>query len=74
MNVRILLVVGVMCLMLCLAFALDPSPAHAQKTQIDKKGTELGTKEFDEDKLPSKTKIMVGLGSIPVMIIVVKYL
>jgi hypothetical protein len=60
--------------MLCLAVALDTSSAHAQKTQIEKTGTELGDKEWDEDKLPSKTKIFVGLGSIPVMIIVVKYL
>ena len=74
MNVRILLVIGVLCLIFCLAFALDSSPAYAQKSQINKKGVELGNKDIEESKLPSKKKIMLGLGSIPVMIIVVKYL
>jgi hypothetical protein len=49
--------------------------AHAQgKDLANKKTGELGKKEFEKDKLPGKLEIGLGIGSIFVMIAVVKYL
>lgn len=68
-------------LVIGLAFAFIAEPVMAQSSGFDKdiatkKGVSesLGNKKFDEKKLPSKFKMGVGVGSIFVMIAVVKWL
>ena len=75
MNKKYLAIAALLCLVLCLGICVSASDVHAQGKGIaSKTGTELGTKEFDKDKLPGKLEISLGIGSIFVMIAVVKYL
>ncbi|MCF6285769.1 MAG: hypothetical protein L3K26_11315 [Candidatus Hydrogenedentes bacterium] len=75
MATKYLVLLGVLCLILCLGFVMCVDDVHAQgKSIAAKKDGELGNKEFDQDKLPNKLEVGLGLGSIVVMIAVVKYL
>mgnify|MGYP006864771332 CR=1 FL=1 len=78
MDTKKLLIATVLCLGLCVAFCLMVDQAHAagagDKNLASKTGTQLGTKEFDKDRLPGKGKMAMGFGSIFVMIAVMKYL
>lgn len=77
MDSKKLLVAAVLCLGLCVVFCLLVDKAHAaggDQKLAAKKGTELGTKEFDKDRMPGKGKMAMGFGSIFVMIAVMKYL
>jgi len=62
----------------CLAIA---EPVYAQSAGFDRDmatregvGGSLGTKEFDQQQLPGKFKIGLGVGSIFVAVAVVKWL
>lgn len=63
---------------LCLGMLLFTGDAHAQtsadKDLASRDGTQLGTKEFDQDKLPGKLEMGLAVGSFFVMIAVVKWL
>jgi len=68
-------------LVLCFAMAFVAVDAEAQSTGADKEiatkkgvGESLGTKEFDDDKLPGKLEIGIALGSVAALIGVMKYL
>lgn len=75
MATKYLVLFGVLCLVLCLGLVLCADTAHAQgKSIANKKDGELGNKEFEKDKLPTKLEAGLGVGSIFVMIFVVKYL
>ena len=75
MATKYLIVLGVLCLALCLGLVMCVDDVHAQSKNIaTKKDGELGNKEFDQDKLPGKLEVGLGLGSVVVMIAVVKYL
>lgn len=74
MASKYLILLGVVCLVLCLGFLVCVDGVHAQSKSIaSKKDGELGNKEFDQDQLPGKLEIGLGVGSIFVMIAVVKY-
>ena len=75
MATKYWVVLGVLCLVLCLGIAMCGGDVHAQGKNIAaKKDGTLGNKKFEEDKLPGKLEVGLGLGSIVVMIAVVKYL
>lgn len=75
MTTKHLAIVALLCLVLCIGLCLCVGDVHAQGNDIASKGPmELGHKEFDKDKLPGKLEISLGIGSIFVMIAVVKYL
>ncbi len=78
MSQHALLSACVLCLLLTLAFGLLTSEAAAQEADESMETREgmdsLATKEFDEDKLPGKLEIGLAIGSIFVMIAVVKWL
>jgi hypothetical protein len=75
MATKYLVLLGVLCLILCVGFVMCVDDVHAQGKGIaGKKDGELGNKEFDQDQLPGKLEVGLGLGSIVVMIAVVKYL
>lgn len=69
---------------LCLSFALVADTAHAQesvakgadKEIASKKGVaqSLGNKDIEEDKLPGKFEVGLGLGSCIAMVAVMKWL
>ena len=68
-------------LVLCLSVGFIAVEAEAQAGGKDKTiatkegvGESLGTKEFDEDKLPGKLEIGIAVGSIVALIAVIKYL
>jgi len=73
MATKHLAVAALLCLGAGLGLGLCPQEAHAQDSIAMKKDGELGNKEFDKDKLPSKLEASLGIGSIFVMIAVVKY-
>ena len=74
MATKYLAIAGLLCLGSCLGLGLCVDQAHAQGKDIaSKKDGELGNKEFDKDKLPGKLEISLGVGSIFVMIAVLKY-
>jgi len=74
MATKYLAIAGLLCLVLCLGMCFGLDQVHAQGDGIAsmESGT-LGTKEFDKDKLPGKLEIGLGIGSIFVMIAVLKY-
>lgn len=74
MAKKYLAIAALLCLVLCLGICLGADDVHAQGRSIAEQepGT-LGTKEFDEDKLPGKLEMSLGIGSIFVMIAVLKY-
>ncbi len=75
MTTKHFAIVALLCLVLCVGLCLCVDDAHAQgKDFAERSSTELGSKEFDKDKLPGKLEISLGIGSIFVMIAVVKYL
>ena len=75
MATKFLIILGILCIALCLCLVLCSDTAHAQgKGLANKESGELGNKEFDKDKLPNKLEAGLGIGSIFVMIAVVKYL
>ncbi len=80
MDTKSLLAVAVLCLVLCVAIAVFTEDASAQAS-ADKElatktgvGESLGTKEFEEDKLPGALEVGLAVGSIIAMIAVIKYL
>lgn len=73
MNKKFLAIAALLCLVLCLGLCLSVDDVHAQGQGIAAQEG-LGNKEFDKDKLPGKLEISLGVGSIFVMIAVVKYL
>ncbi|MFP4502379.1 MAG: hypothetical protein ACLFTT_15365 [Candidatus Hydrogenedentota bacterium] len=78
MSQHTLLIACALCLLLALAFGVLTGEASAQSADQDISSPEgmdaLATKEFDEDKLPGKLEIGLAIGSIFVMIAVVKWL
>ncbi len=80
MDTKSLLAVVALCLVLCFAIAVFTQDASAQaaadKELATKKGVSgsLGSKEFEEDKLPGALEIGLAVGSIIAMIAVIKYL
>ena len=75
MDKKYLAIAALLCLVLCLGLCLCVDDAHAQgKSIAAKQDGQLGNKEFDKNKLPGKLEISLGIGSIFVMIAVVKYL
>lgn len=74
MATKYLAIAGLLCLGSCLGLGLCVEDVHAQgKSIAEKKDGELGNKEWDKDKLPGKLEVSLGIGSIFVMIAVVKY-
>ena len=74
MATKYMAIAGLLCLGSCLGLGLCVEKAHAQGQGIAaKKDGELGNKEFDKDKLPNKLEVGLGIGSIFVMIAVLKY-
>lgn len=70
-------------LLLCFAMGFLATGAHAadsaggsDKTIATKEGVaeSLGTKEFDDDKLPGMFEIGIAMGSCVALIAVIKYL
>lgn len=82
MTVTKLIVLGALCLVLCLAVGLIASPVHAQdgdqnlaKRQGLKGALQTNAKKDEDGKDgPTKLQMAVGVGSIFVMIAVVKWL
>ena len=75
MSKKYVAIAALLCLVLCLGLCLSVDDVHAQgKSIAAKKDGELGNKEWDKDKLPGKLEISLGVGSIFVMIAVLKYL
>jgi len=75
MASKYLIVIGILCLVMCVGLLVCGGDVHAQGQGIAaKKDGELGTKEFDKDRLPNKIEVGLGIGSFFVMIAVVKYL
>jgi len=72
MNKKFLAIAALICLALCLGICMSADDVHAQGQNIAKQEG-LGNKQFDKDKLPGKLEISLGVGSIFVMIAVVKY-
>ena len=72
MNKKFLAIAALICLALCLGLCMSVDDVHAQGKGIASQEG-LGNKEFDKDKLPGKLEISLGVGSIFVMIAVVKY-
>lgn len=74
MATKYLAIAGLLCLGSCLGLGLCADEVHAQGKDIaSKQDGELGNKEFDKDKLPGKLEMSLGVGSIFVMIAVLKY-
>lgn len=74
MTSKYVILIGVLCLILCAGLLVCVDDVHAQgKSIAAKKDGELGNKEFDQNKLPGKMEVGLGLGSIVVMIAVMKY-
>jgi hypothetical protein len=74
MAKKYLAIAGLLCLGSCLGVGLCTEEVHAQGQDLAmKKDGELGNKEFDKDKLPNKLEVSLGVGSIFVMIAVLKY-
>mgnify|MGYP003661695310 CR=1 FL=1 len=75
MATKYLVIIGVLCVLLCAGMLMGFDDVHAQGKKIaQKKSGELGQKEWDEDQMPTKLEMGLGVGSIFVMIAVVKYL
>jgi hypothetical protein len=82
MNQKRLVVFGVVCVAVLLAVMVFTDSASADaagsydKEMATKEGVadSLGSKKFDEDKLPGKLKIGFAIGSIITMIAVMKTL
>ncbi len=69
-----LAIAGLLCLGSCLGLGLCTEDVHAQGQELAmKKDGELGNKGFDKDQLPNKLEVSLGIGSIFVMIAVLKY-
>ena len=74
MAKKYLAIAGLLCLGSCLGVGLCTEEVHAQGNDLAmKKEGELGNKEFDKDQLPNKLEVSLGIGSIFVMIAVLKY-
>jgi hypothetical protein len=74
---RLLICCTLLLVLCCFGLMLFTGDAHAQnadKSLAAKDGMELGTKEFDQDKLPGKLEMGLAVGSFFVMIAVVKWL
>ena len=69
MTTKTLLIAAVLCLGLALAIGFSADEAAAQEAGTPK----LGTKTFEKDKLPNKWEMGAGVGSIFVMIAVLKW-
>lgn len=77
MTSKVLAVMALMCLLLFCAVAFDSAPAFAADGLDDmasKESGTLGNKEWDQTQLPGKKEIGMAIGSIFVMIAVVKWL
>lgn len=75
MSVRILLAVLTLCLAAALVLAAFPEPAKAQGAAAPQTGlSSLKAKAYDEKRAPTAVQKWLGLGSIAVMIAVVRYL
>jgi len=84
MNRRMWIRTGALCIVLCLALAIvcgvadaaAKSTSSADKGLAAKKGVSqsLGSKEIEQDKLPGKLEVGLGIGSVIAMIAVVKWL
>ncbi len=75
MNIKVLHMAGVLCLLLCLALILFPQNASAKNPDKNiAEQTGLGSKEIDKDRLPGKLEIGLAVGSLVLMIGVVKWL
>ncbi len=87
MNAQKLLALGALCAILCLAVGLIAQPAHAQdsdaaksfdKDTANKRGVSesLADGPASEDVVegPTTLQMAIGIGSVVVMIIVVKWL
>ena len=77
MNSHRLLLFSAVLLALCLSLLLMTDHAYAGSADQElaaKDGTQLGTKEFDSDRLPGKLEMSLAVGSFFVMIAVVKWL
>ncbi|MCP4641144.1 MAG: hypothetical protein GY851_11955 [bacterium] len=77
MNARKIAATFTLCLIMCLMLAWFADTADAGNNEImEKKGIGglFAGKGLDSDKAPSKVKKWLGIGSIFVMIAVVKYL
>ena len=73
MTTKHLAVGALVCVGSALGLGLCTQDVHAQDSIATKKDGELGNKEFDKNQLPSKLEASLGIGSIFVMIAVVKY-
>ncbi|MBX3176169.1 MAG: hypothetical protein KF886_02305 [Candidatus Hydrogenedentes bacterium] len=74
MTKKYLAIAALLCLVLFVgAVCLDMDTVQAQSNEFASK-TGLGNKEFDKQKLPGKLEVSLGVGSIFVMIAVLKYL
>lgn len=74
MTTKYLAIAALLCLVLCIGLCVGVNDVHAQgQGMASKSSTELGSKEFDKDQLPGKLEISLGIGSIFVMIAVMKY-
>lgn len=74
MTVERLLAVTALCLILCLAIAITADSVFAQSKDLASK---QGMDVLNNDKVwkkPNKVQAAVGLGSIPVMIAVLRWL
>jgi hypothetical protein len=82
MDMNMIWRVGLLCVLVLIAFAMMSDMAYASesvtgdKDMATKKGVSesLGNKKFDKDKLPSKTKIGFALGSVVAAVAVFKWL
>lgn len=79
MLAKRIIIVLALCVVGCFALGALTEEAYAQSVKGDKSlaskesGT-LGTKEFDQEKLPGKLEMGLAAGSIVVMIAAFKYL
>ena len=81
MSLKACLLVFSLCLLMCVMVGLASHPVQAQKAGgmedlSTKKGFEVlgGSKKKDDKNSPTQTQMMIGVGSIFVMIAVVKWL
>ena len=82
MSLKACLLVFMLCFLMCVMVGLASHPAQAQKKEgsmedlSTKKGFEVlgGSKKKDDKNTPTQTQMMIGVGSIFVMIAVVKWL
>ena len=75
MATKYLMIIGVLCVLLCAGMLMGFDDVQAQGKKIAmKESGELGQKVIDNDKMPTKMEVGLGVGSVFVMIAVVKYL